>query len=407
MTALINYFGNAARKYWLLWLTLTVAFLVRLPDRRGRSLYWYSELLRDLAVEKRLATGHWIFLGPPSHLGGFNFGPIYYYLLFPFVAAFHFALYAPAVASLFFSLTTLLLSFFVVRSWHSTQLAYMVIIIMAVCEFDVSFAQYASNPNFLPFFVLVFFFAFQQLSIKKNIYRNTLWLTTSFAVATQLHAVALLSLPLILVIALLRKDIRFSLNQWLIFLAGNLVIYAPYLYFELTHRLADVTGLLHLAGGTAAEGLGSRMIQYFGFWFGPWIIVHLDFNVIYIVGPVLLYILAGLLLLGYIIFHFNQKRLHPARLPEVRLAPSVKTTLLYWLIVPTIILLLPIGPITSLLIFYFFILTPILYFFYGWAFYSLFKNGWHLVGWYLAAVFLGLQIFQFFLYGAQLSQLTK
>ena len=398
---------DGLRKYWLLWLTLAVAFVVRLPDRQGRSLYWYSELLRDLAVERSLAAGHWVFLGPSSHLGGFNFGPIYYYLLFPFTVAFHFQLFSPALASLFFSLATLVMSFFIIKSWHSEKLAYMVVILLAVCEFDITFAVYVSNPNLLPFFALAFFYAFEELLAKKNIYQNTVWLTIAFAVATQLHAVALISLPIILAIALLRKDLYFSAKQWVIFLCGNVALYAPYIYYELTHRLDDVTGLLHLARGAPAEGLVSRIVQYFGFWFGPWVIVHLDYDVFYIVGPILLYILAILLLIGYIIFYFNQRRLKPAGYLDVRVDQSVKKTLYYWLIVPTVILLIPIGPVTSLLVFYFFILTPLIYFFYGWAFYSLFKRGLNLVGWYLAAVFLSLQIFQFILYRIQLAQLVK
>ncbi len=392
-------------KKYLLPFIIIVAFILRLPNKSGTSLYWYSELFRDLSAEKLLAGGTWVFYGPPSHLGGFNFGPIYYYLLFPFARAFHFTLYSTAIASLFFSLAAILMSFFVVRKWHSEQLAYIVAALLSICEFDISFARYASNPNFLPFFSLVFFYAFQQIMERKNTARNTFLLSISFAVATQLHAVALISLPVILAVALIRRDICFSFKQWAIFITGNLILYAPYLYFELTHRFVDLTGLLHLAGTSASEGLGQRLVEYFGFWLGPWVIAQPDFDVLYIIGRPMIYAIAAILVVGYFVFKYNQNRLQPRSLGSGKISRSVKTTLLYWLIFPTALLLTPIGPVTTLLIFYFFLLTPLLYFLYGWIFFKLFQRGWNLTGWYLLTVFVCLQIFQFLLYSQQLRQI--
>jgi len=388
--------------YWPLGLTILIALLLRWPYRDGGSLYLHSEFLRDRAMMQAMNSGHWPLLGPDSHLGHFNFGPIYYYLLFPFAKLFNFAPYGQPAASVFFSLATIVLLFFVVKKWWRNEyLAYLTAIILALSHFDAIFAKYSSNPNFLPFFCLLFFYALQKLIINEDVKVSAFLLALAFGVATQLHVVALISLSLILVIELILKKIRITTAVAAIFISTVLALYLPYIYYQFTHNFADVRGLIFLARTSSSfqEPLQLRLVEYFGFWFGPWVSSQIDFDVFYVLGNAMIYFIAAACLGLWLTFKLNQNHLHPVNI-DLNTPPSVKHMLWVWFLAPTIILLLPISTVTSLLVFYFFTLAPLLYIVYALAVVKLLQKGWRLVVYYLALVFLLLQILQFWLYDA-------
>ncbi len=68
-------------------LILCLAFLLRLLELRW-FIIGYPEFYRDYLAVSGILHGHFLLLGPPSALGGFHFGALYYYFLAPFLLLF-------------------------------------------------------------------------------------------------------------------------------------------------------------------------------------------------------------------------------------------------------------------------------------------------------------------------------
>ncbi len=378
-----------------------LALILGLPYSDGRSSYAYWELIRDMSVVKSLFLGHLVFLGPVSSLGNFYFPPAYYYLAYPFARLLNFAPFSLAVASLFFTLATLVLSFFVIKKWwRSDLLAFTTIFFMAVSILNIQLEKYGSNPNFIPFFSLLFFYALQQLMEQPANWRFVALLATSFAIITQLHAVPMVAMPVILLLILINKKIKIKIKSAGLFIAITILLYSPYLFYELTHKFSNFHGLFYIARG---HNTGSQIlfhfIQYFGFWISPWLSIHTFFDIASLLGTKF-YVLFSCALLGIIpVLHFNLK--HPNYILDeqsLSVLPSVKTVISYWLVVPSLILLLPIGATNNFQIYYFFIFSPLIFFLMALGLVALLNKGLHLLSSYLVLVFIIFQIVQIYLY---------
>lgn len=387
------------KKFFFIFIVL-FSLIIWLPYKDGKSSYAYSELLRDINVEKTLAQGNLILLGPTSRFGDFHFGPIYYYLLYPFAYLFNFSLYSLACASLFFSIATLMLSFYVIKKWWSSEpLAYITIIIMSLSILNFQLAKYGSNPNFIPFFSLLFFYSFERLVNKPNQVFFTILMSISFAVATQLHLVPLLALSLVFIIAVTKRALRFDLKNLLLFLSITIIIYSPYLYYEFTHHFENIRNLFQISENSL--GLSKyfiRFSEYVTFWLAPFLSVHSFFNVFLLLKAKYVLLIIAIFLPIIPILNYNLKKPKFIDIDtSIHFTKSVKTTISYWLIAPSIILLLP-TTVEDYQIYYFFIFLPLIFFLYGLGFIFLLKRGLHLIFSYLAGIFLILQLIQIFLY---------
>src|SRR4051812_42834027 len=61
---------------------------------------------RDVLVAKGILEGHLVFLGPRASAGDFFLGPIYYYMMAPFLWLFHYDPVGPAVMVALLSVAT-------------------------------------------------------------------------------------------------------------------------------------------------------------------------------------------------------------------------------------------------------------------------------------------------------------
>lgn len=378
-----------------------IALVLGLPYSDGRSAYAYWELVRDLNATQSLHLGKIIFLGPISSLGGFHFPPAYYYVVYPFARVFNFAPYSLAVASLFFSLATMALVFFVVKKWWNNNfLAFTTISLMAVSILNVQLNKYGSNPNFIPFFSLLFFYSLQQLIERPSDLKYTALLATAFSIVTQLHAVPMVAMPIILSALIIRKKLKLNLLSTLVFIFISSIAYSPYLFYEFTHNFENFRSLLVITGGHGDFSiLMFHYVQYVGFWLSPWVSLHTFFDVSSLLGFKFYLLIAFTLFLVPLVLHYNLKnrRYYFARL-HLNVPPSVKTVVSYWLLVPTVILFLPIGATNNYQIYYFLIFSPLIFILMALGLGYIFKQGLHLLAGLLILIFVVLQIIQIYLY---------
>jgi hypothetical protein len=375
---------------------------LRLPDANGRSTYARQELMRDLRITEAMGYGSLPMLGPPSSLGDFHFGPAYYYLLFPLAYLFSFSLYSLALTSLAFSIAAIALAFHVAETWwRDRRLAHAVAAMISLSILDVQVAKYASNPNFVPFFSLLFFFSLERLMRDAGRKRWWFLLGLSFAVVTQLHAVPLIAFPVVLAVAAFRRSIRVTLAGAAIFSATLLVAYAPYLSYEITHGFANVRSLFSFAGPTSSLALSlGHVVQYAGFIVAPWLSLHPFFDVASLWGSWLFVAIALAAFGAYLVLRRDLRR---ERAPSSAIPrgdeTTVTATLRLWFVVPTMVLLAPIAGKHDFPIYYFFALSPLLYLLYALGLRRMRQRGLAFSVAYLWAVFIVLQVSQIMLYG--------
>jgi len=394
------------KRYKFLLILLLVGFLLRLPVSDGRSLYAHNELIRDLEIVKAMDGGNIPLAGPPSSLGSFRFGPVYYYLIFPLAKIFDFAPFSLALTSVISSLGVIGLSYLLIKKYRGDEkLAKLAAILMTFSGFDIYFAKYASNPNFVPFFTLLFFFSLLLLLQKqKTVYAVPLGI--GLGIATQLHAAPMIILPIIFALSLymFRKAIK-AKSILLIFLTA-LIIYFPYLYFEYTSNFTNLLSLFSLTGkspGSLSLYL-DHLSQYTAFWLGPIINLFHSFNVVFYLSSLQIWLIA-IALTGVIGSVFiNKTRLRPTA--ENSAWPAeVKRIYFLWLAVPSLFFALPIITYDTFPIYYFLMLHPVVFFTYSLGLYHIYKRGWRLVFYYLFGFFFLLQAIQFAVYNQVVSNL--
>ncbi len=392
------------RIFYSLILVLLCFCLLSIPFKDGSSSYVKHELYRDLAVAESIDSGKLVELGPVSSLGDFHFGPAYYYLIFPFVKLLDFQPYSLAVASAFFMFLTILGTFFFVKKWFGSEL--MALLAAGLMSFSIltfQIVKYGSNPNFIPFFSLMFFWAIRELMDNPKSINFTLLLAISSATVTQLHAVPLVVVPLVLIAALLTSNLRkIPLLNIVVFLFTVSVLYYPYLHHEFLTGFNNTLKLFQL---TQSEGLPDRgnmyvthIFQYIGFLMTSIVSMHNFFNSLDVGGKLFTLFAAGMLLVIPIIFSINLKHRKFLVSENFNIDYQTKKLFLFWIGAPTLVYLLPWSGLNDFHYYYFFMLLPLIFITFSIGVFKLYKQGLHILSGYLFTAFFLLQVVQFVIY---------
>jgi len=209
-----------------------------------------QELFRDLnVVYDFLANGKWPLLGPSASIGEFYFGAIYYYILTPFVYVFSYRPVGAIVSSTVFSLLSLIVLYKLLQLWFGRKdVAIIAVLLAAVSVYDIQNAYYISNPNLLPFFVLSFFYALTKIITQPAHWLWYLVLGLMLGVATQLHATALVILPLVLLIAVIVRRKFLAVGKILLTLIAAAVSYIPYIIYESSNHFENLKRIIFVGG---------------------------------------------------------------------------------------------------------------------------------------------------------------
>ncbi len=229
---------------------LLVALLLRVANIYNAMYGTTQELFRDMNVLYDFFYHHQvILLGPSASLGGFNFGAMYYYLLAPFVYLFRMAPYGALMAGAITSVASVYVLYRLLWLWSGTQqLALLGAGLMAISLYDIQNSYYISNPNFMPLFVLLVLLLATQILRGKNSWWMSLLCGLCFGIAVQLHATALLILPVVLLVIGIKFRSRVTIKTLAWFGLGWLAMFAPYIIYELQHQFINTLGIIRLGG---------------------------------------------------------------------------------------------------------------------------------------------------------------
>ncbi|EKD46420.1 MAG: hypothetical protein ACD_67C00242G0001 [uncultured bacterium] len=181
----------------------------------------------DLAVEN--GAGDLPLLGPKAAGSFLRLGPIFYYFGFVSAKIFGNTPQGIAVISLIFSCLTLPLFYLFARRFFTQKISLMLLAVFSSSFFLVMYSRFAWNPNTLPFFILAGVYGLLRATDLQE-KRRGWWLVLAsfmFAIASQLHFVAFLGLPIIASAYLIVKRPRINWKYWLASLFCIIFLYVP------------------------------------------------------------------------------------------------------------------------------------------------------------------------------------
>ncbi|HBP00671.1 MAG: hypothetical protein UY41_C0031G0008 [Candidatus Moranbacteria bacterium GW2011_GWE1_49_15] len=176
-------------------------------------------------------------LGPKANTTTFKLGPAYYYLSYFSAMAFGDAPDKMAYPTLFAGILTIPLLFVFLREYFNRRISLLVTALMSMSYFMVISARFSSNPNLIPFFLLLYLYSLLKIAEgegKSGLGWSVL-LGVSMGIGVQLHATTLVIMPIMSLFALayfFRKKFANVGKMIVVVLAISLALNASQLVYE-------------------------------------------------------------------------------------------------------------------------------------------------------------------------------
>jgi 4-amino-4-deoxy-L-arabinose transferase-like glycosyltransferase len=223
----------------LLALILILAAFLRLY-RIADYMTFLGDEGRDVLVVKRIVVDHKLtLLGPTASVGGFFLGPLYYYLMIPFLWAWGLNPVGPAVMVALFGIATVFLVYQVGKEFFNYKVGLIAASLYAISPLTIAYSRSSWNPNLMPFFcLLIIWLTWKIVSDDKQHW--LFWLGILFGLAIQLHY---LTTFLMIVVAVYLLCFYRRLKSYLYALFGFLIGWSPFIFFELRHQFPNLRTL--------------------------------------------------------------------------------------------------------------------------------------------------------------------
>lgn len=211
---------------------------------------WYVEFKSDeamlLAAARNLVEqGRIALVGSQSSIGIY-FGPFFTYLI-AIPSAFS---HNPVVISGFIALlnvAAIYLCYLFCSEFFNKRVACIASTLYAVNPWAVLFSRKIWNPDALPIFTIIFFYSLFKALLKHE-YVYIIASLLAFGIMTQLHLQAICYVLILLIaIALFRPKI--PSRYYLIGVGSVIMLYLPYLLFEIRHHFYNTKMVLMLSKG--------------------------------------------------------------------------------------------------------------------------------------------------------------
>ncbi|MBP9751331.1 MAG: glycosyltransferase family 39 protein [Candidatus Moranbacteria bacterium] len=208
-------------------------------------LYHFSDWLHfelDQARDARVidealsgGPGELTLLGMKAGGTSLRLGPGFYYL--EYLSGLVFGATPQGIAMIIpiLSVASIGVFYLFARRFFGVSVSLALALLFSVSEYLVMYGRFAWNPNPLPFFSLLGFYALLR-SVSPDERRPGRWFVLSafsIGLATHLHFLAFLSLPVVAAIFLLVRRPRFSSKAWAAAFAAFIVFYVPVVLNEI------------------------------------------------------------------------------------------------------------------------------------------------------------------------------
>ncbi len=221
-----------------------------------------------LVVKKILVDKDYPLLGPPTSVGNMYLGPLYYYMMSVPMAIFWLdPVGAAGMVALIGSLTVVLI-YYLSRSWFGFLPAILASLTYSISPVNIIYSKSSWNPNPEPFFASLVILGLYKIH-KTGDFRWFVLIGIAFAFAIQMHYLALLLLPTIIVFYFYEASRKLPKKS--LFLGTSLGILSfiflmlPLVIFDFKYNFLNFRSLMNIISGKETpidKELASPIIRF-------------------------------------------------------------------------------------------------------------------------------------------------
>lgn len=227
---------------------------------------------RDVLVARHILQGDLTLLGPTASVGGFFLGPIYYYMMAPFLFLFNYNPVGPAVMVALFGVATVWLVYYVTKQFFGYYPGLIASVLYAVSPLVILYSRSSWNPNTVPFFTLLMLYVLYIGVIKKSLVRMLI-AGLLFGVLLQLHYLTtFLGLVVFLYVLIstlyqerkIGKSVISLMKRYAVFTIGTLIGWSPFLLFEVRHGFPNIQSIFKFVFSSGETGGNGKYAEIAG-----------------------------------------------------------------------------------------------------------------------------------------------
>lgn len=201
---------------------------------------------RDALVAKDILEGNLTLLGPRASAGDFFLGPVYYYMIAPFLALTNYDPVGPAIMVALFGIGTVFLVYYFTQKFFGKIAGLSAAALYAVSPVVIAFSRSSWNPNPVPFFALLLMLVLYY-SVKRNSLKLSVGVGFLLSILLQLHYIAVFIGVIIFAFVLFgnlfadkKVLIKKCFLQYISIFAGFMLGIFPFLIFEIKHGFPNI-----------------------------------------------------------------------------------------------------------------------------------------------------------------------
>ncbi|MEK7605276.1 MAG: glycosyltransferase family 39 protein [Patescibacteria group bacterium] len=210
---------------------------------------------RDVLTVKHILDGQFTLLGPRSSAADFYYGPIYFYMIAPFLFLFHYDPVGPAVFIGILGVITVFLLYKIGKEFFGSIAGLVAAALYAISPVIITYSHSSWNPNPLPFVSLLMLYTLYH-GLKKPHWSRFGLVGFLLGIALQLQYIALFLVIIVGVYTTIGTFLEEKKGAFLKLLkrfsavaAGFLVGFSPFLAFEFHHGFPNTKTIINFMLG--------------------------------------------------------------------------------------------------------------------------------------------------------------
>jgi 4-amino-4-deoxy-L-arabinose transferase-like glycosyltransferase len=227
---------------------LLVGFFLRAYKVRDYIVFLGDEG-RDALVVYNILHGDLTLLGPTSSVGGFFLGPIYYYLMTPFMFLSNYDPVGPAIMVVLFGIATIYFVYKLGSEFFGKVSGLIASLLYAISPVVITYSRSSWNPNVFPFFTIASLYA-----LYKAVTKNKIWLFVLsgflMGINLQIHYLATfvgaIMFFYVTFASMHSKASRLAilLKRYFAMIVGFFIGFSPFLAFEVRHNFTNTNNII-------------------------------------------------------------------------------------------------------------------------------------------------------------------
>lgn len=210
---------------------------------------------RDVLVVKRMIVDHkFTLLGPTASVGGFFLGPIYYYFMVPALWLSGLNPVGPAILVALFGVATIYLVYILGKTFFDKKAGLIAAALYALSPVVINYSHSSWNPNLVPFFSCLLILVLNKWSENKNL-KYLFMAGLLMGIGLQLHYLFAF-LGVFTLAYILMTDKRIIWKEIGVIFFGFVVLYSPFLLFEIRHGFINTQMILKFIFTSSDTGFG-------------------------------------------------------------------------------------------------------------------------------------------------------